>query len=93
MARGAFRTWTRSRGRLHPSSMADSPSPSAAWTGRSTLVTGGATGIGAAAAVGLAARGVPVTVATLRPGEGAEEARSSAGSSPPARRWSGPSTP
>lgn len=43
------------------------------WSGRSAVVTGGAAGIGAAVAVELAARGVPVTVATLRPGEGGEE--------------------
>lgn len=40
---------------------------------RTAIVTGGATGIGAAAARGLAARGVAVTVATLRAGEGGEE--------------------
>ncbi|MGE0216492.1 SDR family NAD(P)-dependent oxidoreductase [Mycolicibacterium sp.] len=47
--------------------------PSISWSGRSALVTGAAAGIGAAAAYRLAALEVPITLATLRPGEGAEE--------------------
>ncbi|MEV5412002.1 SDR family NAD(P)-dependent oxidoreductase [Thermopolyspora sp. NPDC052614] len=43
------------------------------WAGRSALVTGAAAGIGAAVASRLAALGVSVTAATLRPGEGGED--------------------
>ncbi|MTD54254.1 SDR family NAD(P)-dependent oxidoreductase [Amycolatopsis pithecellobii] len=42
------------------------------WTERSAIVTGAASGIGAAVAAKLAARGVAVTAATLRAGEGGE---------------------
>jgi NAD(P)-dependent dehydrogenase (short-subunit alcohol dehydrogenase family) len=52
----------------NPITAADSTS----WIGRSALVTGAAAGIGAAVARQLGALGASVTLATLRPGEGAE---------------------
>lgn len=52
--------------------MTDTPGYAPTWSNRSALVSGAATGIGAAVAVELARLGVSVTAATLFAGEGGE---------------------